>query len=207
MGKVRGEKLGKLRVREQIRTQRPTRTSRSSRERRGDVGDVKVVTGAPRGDRRRERCSRTGASAGSWVRGPATAGWFGCRRHPPRERRHRGDWPTMSLGCRRWAGGAMLGRSPTEMHWAGSMPWPEEGLTHPKWLVSVVARQVAHYRKNGFVQTWPRVGRCPNDRAGLLWLSTAVGRFDAPGRKWAIVLGDLVLGVGWREGGMMAREG
>ena len=94
----------------------------------------------------------------------------------------------------------MLGRSPTEMRWAGSMSWPEEGLTHPKWLVSVVARQVAHYRKNGFVQTWPRVGRCPNDRAGLLWLSTAVGRFDAPGRKWAIVLGDLVLGVGWREG-------
>ena len=101
----------------------------------------------------------------------------------------------------------MLGRSPTEMHWAGSMPWPEEGLTHPKWLVSVVARQVAHYRKNGFVQTWPRVGRCPNDWAGLLWLSTAVGRFNAPGRKWAIVLGDLVLGEGWREGGMMAREG
>ena len=97
----------------------------------------------------------------------------------------------------------MLGRSPTEMRWAGPMSWPEEGLTHPKWLVSVVARQVAHYRKNGFVQTRPRVGRCPDDRAGLLWLSTAVGRSNAPGRKWDIVLGDLALGVGWREGGLM----
>ena len=77
-------------------------------------------------------------------------------------------------------------------------------LVHKNGVVCSFTRWGAHHPKIGFVQTWPRVRRCPWHHPGLLGESTAVGRSDAPARIWAMMWRQ---NGGWGEGVVMPCQG